>query len=321
MVPRAARSGIVTYPEDRGPDRRRFRSGCLFSFSFVCTANGAPKQSGSTSWITRGDSASVSPMTLNPRQIELLDFVRAHGSASVETLATHLQVTPQTVRRDVRLLVQARRLARFHGGAMAPGAATENTAYRQRQFENAAGKQAIARAVARELPAQCSLILNIGTTTEAVARELLHRPGLRVITNNLNVAGILCDNPQCDLIVAGGTVRAHDHGIVGEAAVGFVSQFRVDIAIIGISGIEADGALLDFDYREVQVSRAILGQARQVWLVADHSKFGRPAVVELGHLGQVDRVFTDAPPPSAFGAALARAGVQVTVCDPQALPS
>ena len=167
--------------------------------------------------------------------------------------------------------------------------------------------------MARAVPNGCSLILNIGTTTEAIAHELLHHRGLRVITNNLNVAAILSRNPDCEVIVAGGVVRARDRGIVGEVTVDFIRQFKVDIALIGISGIEADGTLRDFDYREVKVAHAIIEHAREVWLAADHSKFNRPAMVELAPLGQIDRLFTDAPPPSRFRTLLADAGVQCAV--------
>src|SRR5574343_1925788 len=116
-----------------------------------------------------------------------------------------------------------------------------------------------------------SPIRNIGTTTEAVAKALLQHRGLRVITNNLNVAAILSSNAQCEVIVVGGVVRGRDRGIVGEAAVDFIRQFKVDIAVIGISGIEADGTLRDFDFREVKVSQAIVAQSREVWLAADAS--------------------------------------------------
>jgi DeoR family glycerol-3-phosphate regulon repressor len=244
----------------------------------------------------------------------MVEVVRARGSVSVEALAEQFKVTLQTVRRDMKLLAAAGLLARFHGGASAPRSTTENTAYQQRAQQHRAAKLAIARAVARAVPDDCSLILNIGTTTEAVARELRQRKGLRVITNNLNVAAILSDHPDCELIVAGGTVRVRDRGIVGEATVDFVSQFKVDIAIIGISGIEADGSLRDFDYREVTVSRAIIEHARQVWLVADQSKFNRPAMVELGRLEQIDRLFTDAEPPAPFPELLRSAAVRLDLC-------
>lgn len=252
-------------------------------------------------------------MTPNPRQAQLLEEVRARGAASVEALAERFGVTLQTVRRDVKLMAEAGLLARFHGGVRVPSSTTENIAYRQRQALNADGKQRIARAVARALPHGSSLLINLGTTTEAVARELMHHKGLRVITNNLNVAAILSDNPDCEVIVAGGVVRSRDRGIVGEATVDFIRQFRVDIGLIGISGIEPDGSLRDFDYREVKVSRAILEQSREVWLATDHGKFNRPAMVELARLDQIDMLFTDAEPPAPFPALLAEAGVQCEV--------
>src|SRR5690349_2531816 len=253
-------------------------------------------------------------MIPNPRQAQLMDELRARGSMSVEALADQFGVTLQTVRRDVKLLSEAGLLARFHGGVRLPSSTTENIAYRQRQQLNETSKQRIAKAVAKAVPNGCSLIINIGTTTEAIARELLHHTGLRVITNNLNVAAILSDNPDCEVIVAGGVVRSRDRGIVGEATVDFISQFKVDIGLIGISGIEADGTLRDFDYREVKVARAIVEHAREVWLAADHSKFNRPAMVELARLSQVDRLFTDTAPPEPFPALLADAGVACVVC-------
>jgi DeoR family glycerol-3-phosphate regulon repressor len=224
-------------------------------------------------------------------------------------------VTLQTVRRDVKLLSDEGLLARFHGGVRVPSSTTENIAYRQRQQLNESAKQRIARAVAKAVPENCSLIINIGTTTEAIARELLRHKGLRVITNNLNVAAILSDNPDCEVIVAGGVVRSRDRGIVGEATVDFIQQFKVDIGLIGISAIESDGTLRDYDYREVKVARAIIEHSREVWLAADHSKFNRPAMVELGQLSQVDTLFTDAPPPAPFQALLAEAGVNCIVTE------
>lgn len=252
-------------------------------------------------------------MNTNPRQLLLLQEVRTLQSATVEQLARLLGVTLQTVRRDVQRLAEAGLLTRFHGGVRVPGSTVENLAHNQRETLHAEGKARIARAVAHEVPNDCSLILNIGTTTEAIAKALRHHRGLRVITNNLNVAAILSSNPECEVIVAGGVVRARDRGIVGEAAVDFIRQFRVDIALIGISAIEADGSLRDFDYREVKVAQTIIAQAREVWLAADHSKFNRPAMVQVAQLEQIDRLFTDVPPPEPFPRLLQDAQVLCTV--------
>ena len=257
-------------------------------------------------------------MPQHPRHLRLLDLVRTDGQASVEQLAERLGVTLQTVRRDVQGLADAGLLVRFHGGVRAPGSTVENVAHTQREALNAPGKARIAQAIAQAVPAGCSLILNIGTTTEAVARALLQHQGLRVITNNLNVAAILSANTSCEVIVTGGVVRPRDRGIVGEAAVDFIRQFKVDLAVIGISGIEADGSLRDYDYREVKVAQTIIGHAREVWLAADHSKFHRPAMVEVGRLSQIARLFTDAPPPEPFPALLREAQVR---CDIAAAPT
>lgn len=252
-------------------------------------------------------------MNSNPRQLQLLEEVRQRQSASVEQLAEILDVTLQTVRRDIQKLADMGLLVRFHGGVRMPSATVENIAHPRRQTMHADGKARIAKAVAQAVPNDCSLILNIGTTTEAIAKALMHHRGLRVITNNLNVAAILSSNAECEVIVAGGVVRTRDRGIIGETAVDFMRQFKVDIAIIGVSAMEADGTLRDFDLREVKVAQTIIQQSREVWLAADHSKFERQAMVELAKLHQIDRLFTDAPPPADFAHLLQEAEVQCIV--------
>ena len=120
----------------------------------------------------------------------------------------------------------------------------------------ASEKIVIGRRAAGLIPNNCSLFINIGTTTEEVARALVHHEGLLVITNNIHVAhDPACPGPKIEVIMAGGMLRKTDGGIVGESAVDFISQFKVDHAVIGASAIDEDGAMLDFDYREVRVAR------------------------------------------------------------------
>ncbi|WP_317202808.1 DeoR/GlpR family DNA-binding transcription regulator [Janthinobacterium sp.] len=251
-------------------------------------------------------------MTLNPRQRRLLEAVRQKVTISVEELAQQLEVTPQTVRRDVKQMEEAKLLARYHGGVGLPSS-VENIDYSQRQTLNSEAKRRIAKAVAEHVPQGCSLLINIGTTTEEVARALSHHKGLHVVTNNLNVAAILADNADCEVIVAGGVVRGRDRGIVGEATIDFIRQFKVDIGIIGISSIDEDGSLRDFDAREVKVAQAIIEQSREVWLVADQDKFGRKALVRMADLAQIDVLFTDAQPPARMTPVLREAKVKVVV--------
>lgn len=252
-------------------------------------------------------------MALNPRQLAMLKAIREHGSLKTETLAEQFSTTLQTVRRDIQRMTDAGVLERFHGGVRSMDSSNRNTAYTERQRTRADAKQRIARTVAAAIPAGSSLFMNIGTTVEAVASELLDHKDLRVITNNLHVASTLSANPNCEVLVAGGTVRHEDLGVVGEAALTFIRQFKVDIGLIGISGIDADGALRDFDMREVMVARAIVEQCRQVWLVADASKFGRPAMIEMAPLKVVHTLFTDADPDPSFERLLREVDVRCVV--------
>jgi DeoR family transcriptional regulator, glycerol-3-phosphate regulon repressor len=253
-------------------------------------------------------------VNLNQRQHDLLAWVQREGYASVEALASHFTVTHQTIRRDINQLADLKLIRRYHGGAGLPSS-VENVAYAARRVLFHEEKRRIAQLVARHVPERASLFVNIGTTTEEIAKALATHRGLRVITNNLNVAAAMCANPEAEVIIAGGVVRARDRGVTGEATIDFIRQFKVDFGIIGISGIEEDGTLRDFDYREVRVAEAIIAQSRQVYLAADHSKFRRPALVRLGHVSQIDALFTDQPVPASMLQVFADAGTAVHVAD------
>lgn len=236
-------------------------------------------------------------MTSGLRRDQILALMRSQGRASVEDLAARFGVTVQTIRRDLGELANEGKIDRVHGGAtMRAGVA--NIVYDERRRLNAAAKQTIAGLVARHVPDNVSLFINIGTTTEAVARELLGHRNLTVVTNNINVANTLAANESCEIIVSGGTLRRTDGGLVGDLAMQMVEQFKVDIAIIGASAIDEDGDLLDFDLREVSVSRSIIRHARKAFLVTDHSKFERAAPVRIASFAELDAVFTDRPLPA-----------------------
>lgn len=254
-------------------------------------------------------------LPMGTRQKQIMEMVRGQGFISIEDLAQHFQVTPQTIRRDINKLNKFGLLRRHHGGAGLP-TSVENYAYTARKVLYLKEKELIARLLADHIPDKASLFINIGTTTEEVAKVLLEsKKGLRVITNNLNVAGILSSNEDFEVIVAGGVVRSKDRGITGHATIEFVKQFRVDYGIIGISGIDYDGTLLDFDYREVRVAQAIIANSRKVFLAADHSKFGRNAMVRLAHLSDIDAFFTDNDPPETMIDALSNVDIEIHVAD------
>ena len=250
-------------------------------------------------------------MSLILRQQKTLELVRERGYISIEELAQYFDVTPQTIRRDINQLADEGLLRRYHGGA-AHDSSVENTRYVMRVGYMLEEKLRIAEAVAAAVPDHASLFINIGTTTESIAHALLNHTGLKIITNNLNVAKILSTKEDFEVLIASGRVRP-DGGVIGQATADFFKQFKADYALIGISGIDEDGTLLDFDFQEVCVSQEILSSARQVFLAADSSKFGRNAMIRLGSLKQVDSIFTDQQPNEQYLKTIHDLGVNLVV--------
>lgn len=223
-------------------------------------------------------------------------MTRRNGRVDVETLSRQFDLTPQTIRKDLNDLCDRQLLQRVHGGAVYPSGVA-NFDYEARRLTAAGSKRLIGEKAASLIADNSSVMLNIGTTTEQVALALRRHQGLMVITNNINVANILRSSTTTEVVIAGGVVRHADGGIVGEATIDFVRQFKVDYAVIGASAIDRDGTILDFDLREVKVSQAIITHARKTILVADVLKFERSAPVRIADFSMIDVLVTDAEPP------------------------
>ncbi len=248
---------------------------------------------------------------------DILAIARTEGKVTVENLAERFDVTVQTIRRDLTELANAGKLERVHGGAILPSGVS-NILYEERRRLNEPGKLAIARACAAAIPDNASLFLDIGTTTEAVARELTLHHNLMVMTNNINVARILMTKTDCEIIIAGGALRRADNGLVGHLAARSIENFKFDHAILGCSALDEDGDMLDFDIEEEVVAQTLLRRAREVYLVANHSKFQRSAPVRIGSVRDVDRIFTDAPLPRRLSERCAHWRTEVHVAAPHA---
>ncbi len=246
------------------------------------------------------------------RHPQIIARARRDGKVTVDGLVSELGVTPQTIRRDLAELTKSGQLERVHGGAVLPSG-TVNIAYAERRQLHQHAKQEIARAVAARIPNDCALCLNIGTTTEAVAQELLTHTGLLVVTNNMHIAMILAANDAIEVVVTGGVLRASDGGLVGAQAARSMSEFRFDIGVIGCSALGGTGDILDYDLREVDVSQRVLAQSDQVILAADASKFDRKAPARIASLAQVDLFVTDGTVPDECTATCRAAGTEIVV--------
>lgn len=239
-------------------------------------------------------------MNITPRQHGIVDLARNGGFLSVEMLAEHFAVTPQTIRRDINTLCDANLLRRRRGGAEYVEAPRVNLPYDSRRIIHPLAKQAIGALVAGMIPNGASVSFGIGTTPEFVALAMQGHADLTVVTNNLNVAMALSVARSNRIILPGGTVRLPDRDMLGPHVEEMFGDYRVDVCVFGVGGIEPDGTLVDFDRAEVLVRAAMLGSCRRSILVADVSKLGRPAPARGGRLSDIDLVALDAPPPPEF---------------------
>lgn len=243
------------------------------------------------------------------RHERIIRLIRDNGFMTVEHLARELDVTPQTIRRDINELCGEQLLNRYHGGATA-GAALENNAYLVEKSKLQTEKAHIADMIAEQIPDGSSLFMSIGTTIEAVATALVKkRSNLRIITNNIHVAAIVSGRTDYTVIIASGVVRPLDGGVTGVATVDFINQFKADYAVLGAASVEADGSLLDFDYKEVSVMQAMMANARTRFLAFEHNHRNRSALVRMGTVGEFDVVFSDEEPEEGLSRKMSEAGV------------
>lgn len=249
------------------------------------------------------------------RHPEIIELARSEGKVTVEDLSDRFGVSVQTIRRDLTDLANAGQLARVHGGAILPSG-IRNIVYEERRQLNSAAKEAMARTAARLIPNEACIFLNIGTSTEALARALLAHENLIVVTNNINVAQILGANPSCQITLTGGTFRPADGGLTGALAADTLDQFKFDLAVIGCSAVDPDGDILDYDQQEVLVSQRALSRARSSILLADHSKFTRTAPVRIAQIDELDHVVTDTALTGDMAELCTRAGVEIGIAHP-----
>lgn len=244
------------------------------------------------------------------RQNEILQTVRREGTSSISDLAEQLDVSTETIRRNIKPLVEKGSVVRFHGGIMAPEL-VEEPAFERRMQVNEASKRAVANSVAAMIQDGDSLILDNGTTTAYVAEALARHSRLVVITNSVEIAYRLATRNGNRVFMAGGELSADDASAFGPPPIEFVKQFKVRYALISVGGITRHGDLGDFHLHEAEFSRAAMKQAEETWVIADASKYGRDAPVRVCGLADVDVLITDHEPSAEFAQNCKDAGVRI----------
>ncbi|KPN70926.1 DeoR/GlpR family DNA-binding transcription regulator [Neisseria sp. 83E34] len=254
-------------------------------------------------------------MPRHQRHEKIIRLVKEHGFMPIEELAKKLEVTPQTIRRDINILDQEKVLRRYHGGVTI-GIEEEHPDFLSQKNRMKGEKMRISETLAAHIPDGATLFLSIGTTIEAVTDALVKlRKNLCIITNNIHVAATASGRSDYSVLITSGVVRPLDGGVTGIATMDFIKQFKVDYAILSASAIEEDGSLFDADYKEVSVMQAMMENARIRYFAADHSKFGKSALVRMADITDFDTVFTDKPLNPKLAEKLADAGSKCVIAE------
>ena len=248
---------------------------------------------------------------LPKRQSEILKLLEEEGTVAISTLAQHFDVSLETVRRDLRSLSESGSVMRIHGAVGLAGQIGE-APFQRRMRENAAAKRAIARQVAKGIGDGDSVMMDTGTTTSFLARELTGHRRLTVVTNSSDIARTLATVNGNRVYMAGGELRSDSGAAFGQSALDFVSRFTVTHSIISAGAVDVEG-IMDFDLGEAELARTILTRGERKVVATDHTKYGRRGLVLVAGFSGIDEVVTDHQPPAAIAGAMAEAGTMLTV--------
>ena len=254
-------------------------------------------------------------MRYSKRHAEILRIVREEGTCAIAELANRLGVSQETIRRDVKPLAVEGQLLKMHGAVTLPFQVGE-APFERRLRENAGAKKAIAMQAARHIGDGESVMLDTGTTTSLLARELLKKRNLTVVTNSSDIARTLATVNGNTVYMAGGELRGDNGAAFGPSAIEFVERFKGRHAVISIGAIDVEVGPMDYNLAEAEFARRVLERGERATIVTDRTKFGRSGLVKVCDFADVDLMVTDALPPRDLDAALREAGVTIEVAPP-----
>ncbi|MFC3075644.1 DeoR/GlpR family DNA-binding transcription regulator [Shinella pollutisoli] len=249
-------------------------------------------------------------MNHSKRHNDILRLLQQDGTVTISDLARKLDVSLETVRRDIRPLTESGTVVKMHGAVALPSVIGE-APFEKRMRENSAAKKAIAVATAATIRDGDSIMLDTGTTTSFLARELLGHRRLTVVTNSSDIARTLSTVNGNRVYMAGGELRSDNGAAFGISAIEFISHFTVTHAIISTGAIDAAIGVMDYDLEEAEFARAVVSCGKRTVVITDHSKFGRQGLVRVCDLAAISDLVTDKAPPRDVAAALKTAGVRV----------
>jgi len=232
-------------------------------------------------------------MFAEQRRSMILDLLVRRGSVSVTELHRRLDVSRETIRRDINALAADHHLQKTHGGALSVDSV--EPAISERMSVNIEGKRAIGRMAAGMVADGTSLIIDSGTTTLCLAEALAGRHRLTVYTNDIQVAARLAGRHDNRVFILGGEVVGGEGAMVGRDTTTMLENYYADFTFVGASALSSGHGLTDYTREAAELRKLMLTNARTTVLLADHSKFKRIAPVKVSSLEGLDHLITDSP--------------------------
>jgi len=245
------------------------------------------------------------------RQERILRFIKENKRATVAELSKLFGVSEATIRRDLEELDKQGVIKRAHGGAVVVERAAPEPPIIQRMTENIEEKRRIGQAAAELVRDGETVFLGSGTTTMEVARNLVDRNDLTVITNALNIANLLAGKPNITVIVVGGLLRHSELSMIGHITEQVLKELHADKVIMGMRAISVQEGLTNDYLPETMTDRAIINFSSEVILVADHTKFGKVSTALVAPVTSVSKIVTDKAAPPEIIKELRELGIEV----------
>lgn len=255
-------------------------------------------------------------MSSYERRQSIVELLRRQPGLRVVEIASMVGVSEGTVRNDLNALEEQGSLKRFHGGAVL----TErrnflNTSFRLRHCEHAAQKEAIARSAATLVEDGDSILLDASSTAFYLALALEPRQRLRVVTNGLDVARLLAQNPSNTVILLGGILSQDGSSVTGLLSEQVIQDLHVQKAFVSASGFDVERGLTEVHLQEAQLKRKAIGSAKQVFALLDSSKLGQEDLTSFARPERICCLYTDAGISPAWRERIEQAGIVLNICE------
>lgn len=248
------------------------------------------------------------------RRSRILEVLEAQGSVSVTELHRQLDVSRETIRRDITQLSQENRLRKTHGGALSN--ASSEPSITERLSVNIDGKRRIGVAAAELVPDGCSIIIDSGSTTQCLAESLASHRELTVYTNDLQIAGQLYGRNGNRVLMIGGELNPNEGSTFGADALTMLANYYTDFAFVGVSAVSSHAWLTDYSRDAADLRSVIIAQAKTSVLLADRSKFNVTAPVRLKHSGDAAMMIVDEDPGEAIKNVVTEHGMELRIAAP-----